>query len=127
LTKYTYTGEERSLFDYKLHVGTIAWLFHRISGLVLIFYLSLHVWVVHYIAESPEQFNKLMEFLALPIFKLAEVGLMAAILYHAFNGLRIILAEYVWGNANQKVLFWVSFITSTILTLIGAWFLLMGH
>jgi len=115
------------LFDYKLHVGTIAWLFHRISGLVLIFYLSLHIWVVHYIAESPEKFDALMAFLAQPIFKLAEVGLMAAILYHSINGFRIVLVDYVWGNANQKVLFWISFGISTVLTLIGAYFLLISH
>lgn len=113
------------MFDYKFHVGTIAWLFHRISGLALIFYLSLHVWVVHYLAENPATFDNLMKFLASPIFKLAEVGLLAAILYHAFNGLRLMCVEFVWGNTNQKQLFWLSFITSTVATLIGAWYLLV--
>lgn len=115
------------MFDYKFHAGTVAWLFHRISGLVLIFYLCLHVWVVHYISESPETFNQLMEFLASPLFKLAEVGLLAAVLYHALNGIRVILVEYLWANLNQKVLFYVTFSVSAILTFVGFLFLVVLH
>lgn len=112
------------MFNYKLSEGMIGWLFHRISGLALIFYLCMHIWVVHFISVSPETFNKLMEILAQPLFKLGEVALLAAVLYHSLNGIRLILVEYVWGNANQKALFWATFLSSMVLTLVGAWFLL---
>jgi succinate dehydrogenase / fumarate reductase, cytochrome b subunit len=111
------------LFNYKFHIGTIAWLFHRISGLALIFYLSLHVWVVHYLAESPQTFDTLMNFLASPLFKFAEVGLLAAIIYHSLNGVRVILSEYKWGNANQKALFYFAFGITLLVTAIGGFIL----
>lgn len=112
------------MFDYKIFTGTLAWLFHRISGLVLIFYLSLHVWVVHHLAVSPDSFNTIMKLLSEPLFKFVEVPLLGAVLYHAINGIRVILIEYPWGNKYQKELFYFSFAISTLLTLVGAWYLL---
>jgi succinate dehydrogenase / fumarate reductase cytochrome b subunit len=112
------------LFDYKFHFGTIAWLFHRISGLALIFYLSLHVWVVHHLAVSPAKFDEMMAILGSPLFKFAEVALLAAVVYHAINGIRVILVEYPWGNANQKVLFYASFGITLLVTGVGGYVLL---
>lgn len=113
------------MFDYKFHAGSWAWLFHRISGLALIFYLCLHVWVVHFLAESPETFNKLMEFLSSPLFKLAEVALLAAILYHGINGLRVILVEWLWGNLNHKLMFYAIFGVCAVLTFLGFLYLVV--
>ena len=112
------------MFDYKVHLGTAAWLFHRISGLALIFYMTLHVWVVHHLAISPEKFNEMMLLLAHPVFKFAEVGLLAAVMFHSLNGIRVILVEYTWGNKYQKELFGLCFGISAAITVIGGTYLL---
>ena len=112
------------MFDYKFHLGTLAWLFHRISGLALIFYMTLHVWVVHHLSVSPESFNQMMELLAHPVFKVAEVGLLAAVLFHSLNGIRVILVEYPWGNKYQKELFGLCFGIAAAVTAIGGFYLL---
>ena len=39
---------------------------------------------------------------------LGEVALVGAIVFHAFNGLRIILVDFwAWATRHQRVLFWV--------------------
>lgn len=112
------------LFNHKMYLGTIAWIFHRISGIALIFYLVIHVWVVHHLSYGPESFDKIMAFLSSPLFKLSEVALLAAILYHSINGIRLIIVEFPLGNKYQKELFLISFGISSLLTLLGGYFLL---
>jgi succinate dehydrogenase / fumarate reductase cytochrome b subunit len=43
-----------------------------------------------------------------PIMGLGEAALVAAIVFHAYNGIRIILVDY-WrkGAQYQRVMFWV--------------------
>ncbi len=93
---------------YRWHIGTRAWILHRLSGVALISYLGLHIWVIHHIAKGPEEFNTLMRFLISPIFKLLELGLFGIILYHALNGIRIILIDLGWAAElkAQKITFW---------------------
>lgn len=115
------------MFDYKFHMGMLAWIFHRLSGLALIFYLCLHVWVVHYVAESPETFDNLMAILSSPLFKLGEVALLAAVLYHGINGIRVIMVEWLPCNLIQKPLFYLSFVVSGALTFLGFLYLVVLH
>ena len=95
---------------YRFHVGTWAWVFHRISGLALVLYLPLHVWVTHHIARGPDQFNRVMEAMNTPMFKVFEVALLAAVLYHAFNGIRVIMIDLDWlpTARAQRIAFWVA-------------------
>ena len=52
---------------------------------------------------SPEAYNSVLSLYKNPIMGLGEMALVAAIVYHAFNGIRIILIDF-WGPAtNSKV------------------------
>ena len=82
---------------------------------------------MHYIAVSPETFNTLMTIMSSPIFKLAEVALLAGVLYHALNGIRLILVEFLWANKLQKELFYVTFAVSGLLTMVGFYYLVLAH
>ncbi|OGP61536.1 MAG: succinate dehydrogenase, cytochrome b556 subunit [Deltaproteobacteria bacterium RBG_13_61_14] len=101
---------------YRWQVGSAAYAFHRISGLALIAYLPLHIWVMHYLRHGPKDFNAAMEFLAQPIFKLSEWALFAAIIYHGLNGLRIVAVDL--GLADklpaQKKWFWAAALAGLI-------------
>jgi len=46
-----------------------------------------------------------MDFLNSPLFKLLEVGLWGVILFHAFNGVRVIIVDFFHGALAQKKLF----------------------
>ena len=84
-------GYDLSYYNF---IGSWAWIIHRLSGLLLTFYLTLHLWVVNTLTQGPDTFNRVMNFLSSPLFKYLEVGLWAVILFHAFNGVRIIIVDF---------------------------------
>lgn len=104
---------------YRWHLGTWAHAFHRISGLALTLYLTMHIYVVSSL-QTPEGFNKTMTLVNQPMFKLAEIALWGAILYHSLNGFRLLLVDLGWGVRRQKPLFAAVVIAGIILFLWGA-------
>lgn len=70
-----------------------AYLFHRITGLALIFYLCLHIYVVGERAKGQEAWESIMSKMDSPIMKFLEFLLVVAFLYHGVNGFRLILIE----------------------------------
>jgi succinate dehydrogenase / fumarate reductase cytochrome b subunit len=81
---------------YRWHLGYVAWLLNRVTGIAIAVYLAIHIWVIHHLTQGPEGFDKVMRFVQQPLFKLGEIGLLGVILYHAMNGLRILCIE--WGT-----------------------------
>ena len=93
---------------YRGKVGMWSWVLHRITGVAIFFFLLVHVLDTSLVRLSPEAYNAVINTYKTPIIGLAELGLVAAILYHALNGLRIILIDF-WrkGVKYQNVMFWV--------------------
>lgn len=93
---------------YRGKVGMWSWVLHRITGLAIFFFLLVHVLDTALVRVSPESYNAVIATYKTPLIGLAELGLVAAILFHAFNGLRIILIDF-WrkGVKYQNVMFWV--------------------
>lgn len=98
----------RAIQKYRIHIGTLAWILHRLSGLALIFYLVLHIWVIHHLIRGEAAFDGIMEFLSTPLFKFLEIGLVGVILYHLFNGLRVTLIDMGVLVEKQKLLFGIA-------------------
>jgi succinate dehydrogenase / fumarate reductase cytochrome b subunit len=76
-----------------LHPGMWGWVLHRITGLLIVFYLLLHIWVIGRAAVSPQSVDAIMETLSGPFWRVLGVGLLACVLYHGINGVRIILFD----------------------------------
>ncbi|NIM18382.1 MAG: succinate dehydrogenase, cytochrome b556 subunit [Candidatus Aminicenantes bacterium] len=112
--------------DYYKFVGSWAWILHRLSGLGLIFYLTLHIWVINTLTLGEETFNEVTAFLNSPLFKLLEVGLWGIILFHAFNGVRIVIVDFFKGSLFHKKLFFVMIAVAFVLWAIGS-YLLIAH
>lgn len=93
-------------FKYRKSLGMTAWIFQRISGLALLFYLIIHLWVTSNLARGPQAFDKVMHFLSQPLFKFLEIGLLGAVLYHALNGIRLFLLDLGLSSGSQRFLFW---------------------
>lgn len=100
----------RVIQKYRMHAGTFAWILHRLSGLGLIFYLLLHIWVISHLIGGRESFDGIMEWFNNPLFKFLEIGLIGVIFYHLFNGLRVTLVDMGVLVERQKALFVVSVI-----------------
>lgn len=84
-----------------------AWLLQRITGLALVFYLFLHIWVISFSAVGKDglSFDLVLTALQTPFFIVLDLALLAAVLFHALNGIRILLFDLGIGVRSQKVLF----------------------
>jgi succinate dehydrogenase / fumarate reductase cytochrome b subunit len=95
--------------------GMWAWILFRISGLVLVFYLFVHVWVISQgRIGGPEAIDNLFEFFDRPLLVFLDLMLVAAVLYHALNGVRIILMDFGVGIRQHKAVFWVCMLVAAI-------------
>lgn len=105
---------------YKLRVGMIAWMLHRLTGVALVGYLCIHVWGLKAIT-NPEAYNALIASYHAPIFKVGEFLLLGAVVYHALNGMRIVLIDFVGWSPNQKKLFWSLGALAAVLFAVGGY------
>jgi len=95
-----------------IDTGTLAWLLHRITGVFLVVYLLMHIFIVGQGVRGQEAFDHALAFVQKPVFVFLDAGLAGVVAYHAFNGLRIVVFDLGWGIRIQKGLFWVSFLGS---------------
>ncbi len=112
---------------YRGAIGQWSWILHRLSGLGVVFFLTLHVidtsWAVFY----PALYVEAIAIYQTPLFTLGEFGLVAAVVYHALNGMRIVVFDYrpEWwqhqARAAQLVL------VGTVLLLIPVFLIMFGH
>ena len=91
--------------------GMWAWMLHRITGLGLVFYILLHTILMSVsLLSGKESFDRTLSVLmGHPVFELLDTLLLGAVLYHGFNGIRILLFDVGIGisNKSQKRLFWI--------------------
>ena len=87
-------------------LGMWAWVFQRITGAGIVFYLVLHIVVISSSLQGEGTFDRLLRFLESGPFLYLELVLIAAIIYHAVNGVRVILFDLGVGIRSQKPIFW---------------------
>ena len=86
--------------------GMWSWVAHRITGVAVFFFLLVHVLDTALVRVSPDAYDMVIATYKTPIVNLLEVGLVGAVLYHALNGIRIILVDF-WakGPRHQQAMF----------------------
>ncbi len=82
-----------------------SWVLHRITGATIFFFLFVHVLDTALVRVSPQAYNEVIETYKTPLIGLMEIGLVVAVLYHALNGIRVILIDF-WqhGARYQRVM-----------------------
>jgi succinate dehydrogenase / fumarate reductase cytochrome b subunit len=105
---------------YRIRTGMFAWMAHRLSGVALVAYLVVHVWGLRALTDRAS-FNELIAGYHAPIFKIGEFLLLAAVVYHALNGLRIVLIDFLGWSPNQKRLFWSLGAVAAVLIGVGGY------
>lgn len=90
---------------YRGREGQWAFILHRLSGLALVLYLTIHVVNISLAMFGPEIATPAMAFFHIGIFRVGLILVMAGVVYHALNGLRIILMDFTdWGVKYQAQL-----------------------
>jgi succinate dehydrogenase / fumarate reductase cytochrome b subunit len=105
------------LWRYKWRAGMINWLFHRISGLALVLYICAHMFVVSSLksgaVSDKAAFDRLAQIMHNPVLTILEIALLAAVLYHTFNGIRVMAVDFFNGSKRDKLLnaiLWIAFL-----------------
>ncbi|HKE98891.1 MAG TPA: succinate dehydrogenase, cytochrome b556 subunit [Actinomycetes bacterium] len=73
------------------------WVLHRISGVAILFYLFAHVADQALLNVSPESYDRVMDTYRNAFVGTLEIGLAVLVVFHALNGLRIVLLDF-WSR-----------------------------
>jgi succinate dehydrogenase / fumarate reductase cytochrome b subunit len=66
-----------------------------VSGLAIMLFLFLHVLDTSLVGLGPAAYESFVSLYRHPVFRVLEVVLVGAVLYHGLNGLRIILVDFL--------------------------------
>ena len=88
------------LLSYRGSEGMLAWAFHRISGIAIWAFILLHVFDIWLASVNPALYDDLLSIYASPGGRVVEALLGAALLYHALNGMRIIVMDF-WPSMTR--------------------------
>jgi succinate dehydrogenase / fumarate reductase cytochrome b subunit len=105
-------------FRYGGGVGQWSWLVHRITGVGILLFLVIHIVDTFLVVALPAEYDFTVDIYGgvfngvyfAPLrwaFRAAELGLIACVLFHAINGVRIVLFDF-WPGAveHQRQAFW---------------------
>ncbi|MEU5849440.1 succinate dehydrogenase, cytochrome b556 subunit [Saccharopolyspora shandongensis] len=103
LVRLTRPGRERA------ELQRWAFYVHRISGVALFAFLCLHVADVSLYVVSHELYNEVHQVYGTTPMRVAEVGLLFGLLFHTFNGLRLVAVDVadLGLTASTRVLYGV--------------------
>ena len=110
---------------YRGREGMWSWVAHRVTGVLIFFFLFAHVLDTALVRVSPESYDRVIDTYKTPVVNLMELGLVGAVLFHALNGLRIIAIDF-WekGPRYQKQMSAVVMAVFVLVMLPGAYFML---
>jgi len=100
-------------------VGQWSWLLHRITGLGIALFLVVHIIDTFLVVAYPAEYDFTVAIYGgtfagtyyWPLrwgFRISELALIACVVFHAVNGVRIVLFDF-WPRAAQlqRTIFWV--------------------
>jgi succinate dehydrogenase / fumarate reductase cytochrome b subunit len=87
--------------SYKGREGMWTWILHRATGLGILLFLVVHVVDTGLLIWSPEFYDDALLLYKNPLFRFAELAIVFSVLYHAVNGLRIVVQDF-WPVVMQR-------------------------
>ena len=109
---------------YRGREGMWSWVAHRVTGVLVFFFLFAHVLDTALVRVDPDAYNRVLETYKNPLVNLMEVGLVGAVLYHALNGLRVMAVDF-WskGTRYQKQMSYVVVAVVVLVMVPGTYFM----
>ena len=101
-------------------VGSWAFVLNRLTALALTFYLGLHLVVLNKLTQGAQAYNDFVAFAQMPIIKVGEIILIAAVILHGLNGVRLTLLAFGIGLRHQKTFFILSAIATILVAALFA-------
>ena len=112
---------------YRGREGMWSWVAHRVTGVLIFFFLFAHVLDTALVRVSPDSYNRIIDTYKTPLVNVMEVGLVGAVLYHALNGLRVMAIDF-WekGPRYQRQMTW-AVVTVVVLVMAPGTFFMLKH
>jgi len=85
---------------YRGREGQWSWLAHRVTGVGIILFLFAHVVDTALVGWGPNAYNRVVAVYHNPFVRLLELALVGMVIYHALNGVRIMVIDF-WPRAND--------------------------
>ena len=95
----------------------LSWV-HRVTGVLLVCYLLVHVYTLSSLAE-PSAFEAKMVFYRHLVFSLLEWAIAIPLIFHALNGGRLILYEIFILRRDDIMIRWVLVLGTVFLLMLG--------
>ncbi|MBP7690771.1 MAG: succinate dehydrogenase, cytochrome b556 subunit [Anaerolineales bacterium] len=111
---------------YRGREGHWAYILHRVSGLAILLFVAIHVTDTSWVAYAPAAYAEAINLYGSLPFLISEYFLLAAIVYHAINGLNIIIKDTFpgwWDKHLQASSFWKVIALSALCWLPAAYFI----
>ena len=101
--------------------GTFDWLFQRVSGVALVLLLGIHFILMHYTGDAgPVTYEKVAFRLANPYYKAMQLMFLLLGLYHAMNGIKMLIDDYVHAKNWRVFLTSLNWVVCLFFLLFGA-------
>lgn len=84
--------------------GMWAWLFQRITAIILVFGLAVHLVSLHVVNIGDLTYDNVAGRLASWFFIVTDFSLLGAGLFHALNGVRMVLLDYGFSGGSRHIL-----------------------
>jgi succinate dehydrogenase / fumarate reductase cytochrome b subunit len=92
---------------YRGREGQIAWMLHRATGVGVFLFLALHILNIFLMAFPSHVFNSVLFFYhSVPFQLLSIFGLYLGLLYHALNGIRVMIVDFWPGAGKYQAPLW---------------------
>ena len=86
------------------HPTYLAFLVHRVSGLLLALFLPLHFWALAQAIRGEAALEGFLRWADRPLLKAAETILVVLLAAHLVGGLRVLALEFLGWRARQKTM-----------------------
>ena len=84
------------------HTGYLAFLAHRVSGILLTLFLPAHFFALGSALQGEAAFDSLLAWTERPLVKFAEWGIVLLLAVHLGGGLRVLALEFLPWRDWQK-------------------------
>ncbi len=90
---------------YRWQIGMVASILHRGSGLILVLFVPLYLWLLHGMTGSPDRFDAVNHWLHAPTGKMLFWLVAVSLTYHFFNGIRFLTIDAGWSEGRKALRF----------------------
>jgi len=101
-------------------LGGLAFIVNRLTGIGLVVYLYAHLAILSLLVQGPNAWDTFVDIALSPPVLVFDVVLLAGMLIHGLNGIRVGLVGLGLVASRQKALFIAAMVIAAFVTFVGA-------